>query len=103
MLGWAAEGDGIRPEQLAATRALLQFCDAHGVVVDAIRECAAALQRADVRAALAARDRVHLGGNGAFNDVLVIPLPGEDGTYARVVFTALTAYWATMMALSDRR
>jgi hypothetical protein len=106
LMGGSATDDQavLTPTQLSASRALLHFCGQHqmsGVYVDALARCAEALERGDLRAALAARAEVHLGKDG-FNDLPVLAVPGESLAYANTVFRALTAYWATMMSLSEK-
>lgn len=93
--------------QQRSTRALIKFCEDHGNNVDGLRElraCLRALDRKDMKSAVAAYEGIPLGGMGGFDDWLPpVVFAHETPEYTRAVFEALITQWNLTMQMSAGR
>ena len=86
------------------TRTLVKFCEDHkypDAGLSEVRQCLAALERADVTAAVQAYEKVPLGGRMGYFDEWVPPVvfSHETPEYVHFVFAALVAQWRSTMDL----
>lgn len=93
-------------EQIAATEALLKFCEEHkygDARMSHLRACLAALEEKRIYAALAEFQKIPLGGNGCFNDWWPEPVfEHETDKYLQAVLLALVERWSRLMCLSEK-
>ena len=89
--------------QLRASRALVKFCDDHGlksIWLEKIRACGVALENGEITLAVENYNAVPLGGMGCFNDWWPpVIYEHETEEYAWAVFEALVDHWSRLMRL----